>query len=484
MNFQFIDEPHLEFGTGMHVCPRAGISEHSVFDTRMAARRTRILVGAVGTSDVLGKFREWIDKCTRFIPGKSHSRQPNLFPDFCGFNSQVGFKASIVHEDEIVRSILQSDIRGVLKIADATERVNAAVEVYYPHIKFLSQNRAVDVIVCIIPDDLYNKVVDSAEDASGESSAIEEVQEGVEEAQPSSIDLESNFRRALKAKSMHLNKPLQLIREFSLNSNPKTQQDDASKAWNFSTALYYKANQTVPWKLVSNVNRPSVCFVGIGFYRSRDREVLNTSIAQIFDELGNGVILRGTPVEIDKTDRRPHLTAPQATALLSNALSEYRVAMSAFPSRIVIHKSSTFNESELEGFRAAATDARVGATDFVTILDTDIKLFRKGIYPPYRGTHIELDRETHLLYTRGAVKYYRTYTGLYIPQPLEVRIIESDESASLICSEILALTKMNWNNTQFDGRLPITLACAKRVGEIMKYLDETDKPQISYSYYM
>jgi hypothetical protein len=34
---------------------------------------------------------------------------------------------------------------------------------------------------------------------------------------------------------------------------------------------------------------------------------MNTSIAQIFDELGNGVILRGTPVDLDKHDQKPHL---------------------------------------------------------------------------------------------------------------------------------------------------------------------------------
>jgi argonaute-like protein implicated in RNA metabolism and viral defense len=240
----------------------------------------------------------------------------------------------------------------------------------------------------------------------------------------------------------------------------------------------------VPWKLVTNINRPSVCFVGIGFYRSRDRKVLNTSIAQIFDELGNGVILRGTPVEIDKEDERPHLSAQQAHDLLIQALNEYKVALSNFPGRLVLHKSSNYNAAELEGFKSATKALHVGTVDFVTVMDTKLKLFRKGIYPPYRGTHIELDRETHLLYTRGAVKYYQTYTGMYVPQPLEIRIIESDESPGVVCSEILSLTKMNWNNTQFDGKYPITIGCARRVGQIMKYLDEGDKPQISYSYYM
>ena len=44
---------------------------------------------------------------------------------------------------------------------------------------------------------------------------------------------------------------------------------------------------------------------------------------------------------------------------------------------------------------------------------------------------------------------------------------------------------MNWNNTQFDGKYPITIACARKVGEVMKYLTQKDaEPQISYSFYM
>jgi argonaute-like protein implicated in RNA metabolism and viral defense len=347
---------------------------------------------------------------------------------------------------------------------------------YYRQVKFLAQNRVVDAVVCIIPANLYETVI---------KDEPERVETNLEEEEEQQNDiLEANFRRALKAKTMHLGKPIQLMRDLSLESNPKTQQDDATKAWNFCTALYYKANQTVPWKLITNVNRPSVCFVGIGFYRSRDRRTLRTSLAQIFDELGNGVILRGTPIQIPKDDRIPHLTEEQAYQLLSRALSEYEIALDTSPARLVIHKSSKFNGAELEGFRQATKEMRVNTVDFVTILDTKLRLLREGIYPPYRGTHIEIDNTTHLLYTRGAVKYYRTYTGKYIPQPLEIRIVESDESPGQICKEILGLTKMNWNNTQFDGKYPITIECARKVGQIMKYVDENEKPQIRYSFYM
>jgi hypothetical protein len=478
MKLHFIEEPELEFGRDTHVCPRAGIAEFDVYDTKLQARREKIIVGAVGTSDTLAKLKEWLDKCSGFIPPKLKAKQPNLFPPFYGFNEEQGFKASLVHDDEVTRPLNNSDIQRILKIEDWNERVKAAVELYYPQVKFLAQHRPTDVIVCIVPDDLYEQIA-----KEGKKPTEENVEESEEDVQ--SDYLESNFRRALKAKTMQFGKPLQLMRELSFSPNAKTQQDEATKAWNFCTAIYYKANQTVPWKLQTNSNRPSVCFVGVGFYRSRDRKILNTSLAQIFNELGKGLILRGTPVELDKDDQRPHLTSQQAYNLLRRALEEYEVALNNSPGRLVIHKSSNYKEAELDGFKQATRELRIRNVDFVTVMDTSFRLFREGIYPPYRGTHIEIDKNTHLLYTRGAVKYYRTYTGLYIPQPLEIRIVESGESPGLICSEILNLTKMNWNNTQFDGKYPITIGCAKKVGQVLKYLEEGDPdPQISYSFYM
>ena len=474
MKLHFIQEPPLEFGQDEHICPRAGITQYGVYDIKFEARRDRILVGAVGTSDTLSKLEVWLDSCSDYISPPADSKQPNLFPGFCGFNLESGFRAKLVLNEEITRSLNNSDIKKIIKIEDWNDRVNEAVEMYYQQVKFLAQNRVVDVIVCVIPGRLCDKI------AVKEQRPIEETATGEE---PEDI-IETNFRRALKAKSMHLGKPLQLMKEESLESNSKKRQDDATKAWNFCTALYYKANQTVPWKLITNINRPSICFVGIGFYRSRDRSVLNTSLAQVFDELGNGVILRGTPVDIDKDGRQPHLTTKQSYELLKRALAEYEVALGNSPGRLVMHKSSNYTEAELDGFREATTEALVRTIDFVTILDTDMRLFRNGIYPPYRGTHIEFDESTHLLYTRGAVKYYRTYPGLYIPQPIEIRVVESDESPGVICREILGLTKMNWNNTQFDGKYPITIQCARSVGQIIKYLEKHEEPQIRYSFYM
>jgi len=469
----YIDEPYLEFGRGQELCPRRGITEHDVYDTRLMARRDKILVGAVGTSEALAKLDRWIERCATPIPARL-SEKPKLFPAFCGFNSNLGFKSQLILYEETTRPLNNSDIQEIKDIPNWNQRVEAAVELYCQQVEFLARYRVVDVIVCIIPDELFDLI------AKGEVPPVEETIDG------NQLDdlYEHNCRRALKARTMHLGRPLQLLRELSLDANAPEQQDEATKAWNFCTALYYKANKTVPWKLVTNINRPAVCFAGIGFYRSRDKKALHTSLAQVFDELGNGLILRGGQVDLSKDDRVPHLSAEQAYTLLKRALDEYELALNNSPGRLVLHKSSNYNRDEMDGFQQATKEMRVRTVDYVTILDTNLRLLRDGVYPPYRGTHIELDRSTHLLYTRGSVKYYETYPGKYVPQPLEVRLVETDESADVICAEILGLTKMNWNTTQFDRKYPITIECARKVGQIMKYVDPATEPQVSYSYYM
>lgn len=209
-----------------------------------------------------------------------------------------------------------------------------------------------------------------------------------------------------------------------------------------------------------------------------------TSLAQIFNENSKGVILRGTPVIEDKEDRKPHLTFEQSYFLLKDALSKYKFATGTMPARLVLHKTSKYYEDEVEGFKKAMNEMGITEFDIVTVMETDLRFFRNNLYPPVRGSLFTLTEERYVLYTRGSVHQYQTYPGMYIPAPLEIRIVKRASSAKTVCREILGLTKMNWNNTQFDNKYPITIACARKVGEIMKYVGENEIPKESYAFYM
>jgi hypothetical protein len=58
------------------------------------------------------------------------------------------------------------------------------------------------------------------------------------------------------------------------------------------------------------------------------------------------------------------------------------------------------------------------------------------------------------------------------------------KTPKFLAQEILALTKMNWNNTQFDGGDPITMHASEQVGAILKYINKDDPVETSYKFYM
>jgi hypothetical protein len=100
-----------------------------------------------------------------------------------------------------------------------------------------------------------------------------------------------------------------------------------------------------------------------------------------------------------------------------------------------------------------------------------IAVFRDGNYPVLRGTFIDLNGKG-LLYTRGSVPYYGTYPGLRVPRPLLLVPHENTESAILtLAKDVLALTKVNWNTTQFDQKLPAPIKAAREVGRIFKHIE-------------
>lgn len=488
-----ISEPELQFYRERNICPRNGIASHGVFDLTRSSRRSEILLGAVGTQEGIEKFNDWLERCRYYVDVEHKESEkvirPNLHLPFYGFNEDSGFRVKVVFGEDNQKRINPQDVSAIIKEKSPVQRIDTAVDKYFSAATFLDENRPVDVIVCIIPDDLFESISKSISPNSTDEEENEQtLEEMINSDDNEEENLEHNFRRQLKAKGIaHLNAPLQLVVESTFDKGKKKkQQIEATRAWNFFTALYYKMRNTIPWKMIVNPNEPPPCYVGISFYRSRNWKSLRTSMAQVFDERGHGIILRGAEVLENKNDPRPFLTYDQSAELLTRALDRYKLAMEQTPARLVIHKSSNFRKDEIEGFRSAAQSHKIDFIDFVTVMDSNLRLFRYGLYPPFRGTHFELESKTHIVYTKGSVDYYQTYPGMYVPEPLEIRIVETSQSPRIVCQEILALTKMNWNNTLFDGKYPITIGCGRKVGEIMKYLEEQNDQAIKsqYCYYM
>ena len=140
--------------------------------------------------------------------------------------------------------------------------------------------------------------------------------------------------------------------------------------------MYYKAGG-IPWRLPRDPADVDTCYVGITFYRSIDNQILQTSVAQVFNQRGNGVIVRGATAKVSRNDRQPHLARGDAESLLAEALRRYRGEHGNLPARAVLHRTSSYTPDEITGFRTAADDADITTLEMLWLpASNPVRLFR------------------------------------------------------------------------------------------------------------
>lgn len=487
MKLTHLVEPPLEFGGAFrHVDIRFGLMDYGPFDLGMDSAPKRVRIGIVGSAETVDGTARWLQTCASGFPAKP-SHQPNLFPPFPGADGDGTFRCEFVTSDELHRLLPLREIARLTAISGQREMTRAVVEVIADEIRALAETSSrPHVVLVALPIEIIERTYNAREVPAEDDG--DDATDGVE-AGP-----ELDFRGMLKAACMRLQLPIQLLwpttfdpaykisRKLRQGSNRRT-QDPATIAWNLLTALYYKAGG-LPWRLARDSRKLRTSFVGLSFYRSVDGEQVHTSTAQMFDERGEGLILRGGRMVESEEDRRPHLTAEDAYNLLRNSLKVFRDQHHYYPARVVLHKTSRFDRNELAGFHNAIDERDIDYADFIWVQKSRTRLYRLGIYPPLRGTLLRFDKDQALLYTRGSVEFYRTYPGQYVPRALLLKCQALGQPLQHIAEEMLALTKMNWNNTQFDNGMPITIAAARQVGEVLKYAPEGQDIAPRYSFYM
>lgn len=490
MNLRVLTEPELEFGGGgTHVDVRFGLMSSGPLDRETPLAPSTLRVGLIGTEETIEGVRGWLEKCREEIPAKE-SRLTNLFPRFPGFRPDGCFRSTLQFHDRWTAAIHPREIEAI-KDQPKTAASEAA-DLFIGHARRVLDQAGPMVLVCAPPADLLG-ALDVPRPRLDPADA--ELDEGSDAGTIHALVDQASFHDLLKARGMALGVPIQMTRPSTYlgkkggrrrkNSATvlKPLQDEATRAWNFHMALYYKAGG-VPWRLTRDASDLTTCFVGVSFYRTLDRERLLTSVAQVFNERGEGVIVQGGPARLEKDDRQPHLAQDDAHKLLVGAVAAYRQEHRTMPARVVVHKTSAFDAGELAGFRGAADAERIDSIDLVSIRRSFTRLFRSGVYPPLRGTELALDGDRRLLYLRGSVNFFETYPGLYVPRPLEFHKEYGTSTPAVLSEEIFGLSKLNWNNTQFDGGEPITVRAARNVGDMLKNVPAGAAIQSRFRFYM
>jgi len=476
------EEPHLEFGDQHHhPDPRLGLFEAGPLQTPVG---DVIKIAVVGNAKTIEDTQKFLTAAAAGFEGKSE-KHPNLHPDFPGLGNQNPFRCKFEVLEDCKLAIPQVRIDKIKAELLHDKAVEMAVDEIVQQLQSLeeSTNRP-DVAIVALPVSLIERVWNAKTDSK---STMEKDDSGGSDA--------PNFRGMLKAKAMNLSFPIQIIWEDVVDdtvaiprkikeSSTRKIQDPAGRSWNLLTTLYYKGTGRIPWRRKPQEGEYTACYIGISFYREVGGQQLFTSAAQMFDERGRGYILKGKRAQTESRGKHPYMKQEDARQLISDVLAAYKKHHKNYPARVIILKTSQFRDEEATGILEALETAGTELRDLVWIQESySVKVLRDGNYPVMRGTFVDLGGKG-LLYTNGSIPYYGTYPGMYDPRPLLLcPHRSSDSTITQIANEVLSLTKINWNSTQINQKLPIPIRAARMVGEVLKYVND-DKVSTDYRKYI
>lgn len=192
---------------------------------------------------------------------------------------------------------------------------------------------------------------------------------------------------------------------------PDKNNDSAKIMWGLSTGLYSKAVGRL-WKPV--IYNKNTAFVGLSYVQSvNNGEKISIGCSQLFDAEGNGMRLYLRPLKNPQyIQKNPFMRNEDACRLMLNLKKLYDDSVPTYDlKRVVIHKTTFFTKEEMEGI----TRGLAGIDDIellqiqeftpwraIRFNSSDMKDISK--FPIHRGTVIQLNKDTFLIWTHGAVQ--------------------------------------------------------------------------------
>ncbi len=455
-------------------------------------------VGIVGTGTSISSTNAWMRSVSSEVYCRSKKGVTSYFP---GLNADSPLRTSLRTDPRIQIILSTSEVAEAVAPKDYGERIDKVTALFARSFKALSSSDpAPQVVLCPLPDQVIERCVTGLDRFGryrspkrlaplprGHQSSLYDFLPDIGgiEAEAAAVDHYGNLWRALKIEAMRVGLPLQVIWSRTLEQGVGV-QNSAVVAWNLFSGLYYKVKGRL-WHLP--VQSTTTCYIGLSFYHERtsENDRLNCSMAQIFSDSGDGLVFRGGALaRRSEMGLTPRLDAHSAKSLVSQSLSLYHTRMQGvYPARVVVHKSSRFSLEEREGIESAITEAGIKLFDMVAIEPgSTYQYYRLGRYPPLRGTSIRMPDGRWLIYTRGYVPINHTYSGPATPSPLAVLEHFGESSTDQVLSDIMGLTRLNWNSTDHSCLLPVTLASSKRVGSVLSEYRAEGEPGTQLKFYM
>ena len=481
-DLKIIDEPILEFGYGQQVSdPRDGLSLFGPYDADSPGHPAALSYGVVGTAKGLELFSEWSRSMTLAWADAPDNRH-RLWPPFPGF--QAAFASEWRSAPVWSHTLDGNSLSDAARRYDAYERVYSVVNQYLSPFQDLQKlDERTGVIVCVVPDQVHNtcRIKARVSNRTGEviyGNRIESRRKGQLEMFSSydreQYDLSLDFRRQIKARAMAYDVPIQIVRESTLRLNDENQfglrqlTPMSNRMWNLGSTLYYKGGGK-PWRLATA--RTGVCYIGLAFRRANDQSGKNTAAcaAQMFLDDGDGIVFLGNYGPwYSPEERQFRLTGQAAHDLLKGALETYERLHGKELTEVFLHSRSSISEEEFEGYRSAAPNGLKVVGIRVRPRREGPRLYRPDkSWPVLRGTLWQHSPTQGYLFGSGFKPRLGTYDGWETPAPLQIDIQHGDANLVEVASDILGLTKLNYNACNSGDSQPVTVKFSDAVGEIL-----------------
>jgi hypothetical protein len=484
-----LPEPRIEFGADQYLHdPHDGLALFGPYDAARGNHPRSIPYAAVGTGLGIAAFTDWsrliqtpiIADPVRDAVGPRPLKE-KLWPPYPGFEAAF---ASVWPEQPVsVRALDEVALSEASRDLDANKRAYDVVNLYLNAIRtVVKRDETPKVIVCVVPEEVWMNCRPESRvpEAVGVGVKVPAQERSVRRAgqtnlfvpyDPQQYSLSVDFRRQLKARVMEHGIPVQVVRESTLRIGPATKEQRRlltplpDRAWNLSTALYYKAGAK-PWRLAEA--REGVCYIGVAF-RKGDREGASACCAaQMFLDTGDGIVFLGQDAPLySEKERQFHLSKLAAKRLLSGVLQTYRELDGRPLKEIFLHYRSEISGDELAGYREACPEGVRLVAIRVRPDRSSVRLFRPGFWPVLRGTFWKVSERTGYLWGSGFKPRWETYDGWEMPVPLRIDIQHGSADIGQVARDIFGLTKLNYNACRLGTAEPVTIKFSDAVGEIL-----------------
>lgn len=488
-------EPPLEFGCGQRLeHPRDGITLFGPVDSKGIERPRQITYGLFGTPSGVKSFREFSEAINRFIFTDTDFDDV-LWPHFPGF--EEAFHTEWCVEPAWEEVIDEGKLFAAAVHEDPYERVFSVVNLFLEAMNVAKKrDDPFQIFVCVVPDFVYVNCRPLSTVRSGIGRRINRRERILRETMGDFFEsydsrqyaYSMDFRRQIKARIMELDVPIQIIRESTLRHQPISSLSErqltplSDRAWNLATGFYYKSGGK-PWKL--STARDGVCYVGITFKNTEERDRNACSAAQMFLDDGDGVVFMGDygPWYSPKRGEY-HLTKQAAKKLLAGVLKTYEDQHGKPLREVFLHCRSSINDAEFQGYQEACpSDVKLVGIR-VAPERLGLRLYRNGTRPVLRGTFWPISAKRGFLWGSGFKPRLLTYDGSEVPQPLCIEIQHGEADIEVVARDILGLTKLNYNCCKLGENQPVTIHFSDAVGEILVANRGVRKIHPNFKYYI